>query len=261
MDENGEEREVDDSEDSTLEETVEYDSEVEDCNEDDEWVDDEDIPPVPERDLVATLEAVKCAAHTLQLAVYDTLKRCKLRSKLAFVKKVSAVLRTKTYRQIFKLSKKPIPTLECETRWNSGYAMVQYFVDHEDFVKDLLKNNNRVKISRKNWKFMHDFSEAFQPLAKATTRLQEHDMTMGDFFLAWTTCRFEVEEIDSSLSKEILVSLEKRQKNLFENPVFLAAVYMDPRINYAGSDFLKEDQLKTAMVIFIFSTNKICTNC
>lgn len=45
-----------------------------------------------------------------------------------------------------------------------------------------------------------------------------------------------------------------------QHPVFLAAVYMDPRINYAGSDFLKEDQLKTAMVIFIFSTNKTCTN-
>lgn len=42
--------------------------------------------------------------------------------------------------------------------------------------------------------------------------------------------------------------MEKRESSLFDNDVFLAAVFLDRRINYIGTPFLTEEQQKRGMV-------------
>lgn len=74
---------------------------------------------------------VRYAAHTLQLADYDCLKDLNLEKKLEEIRRITRVFRTTKFRRILKLHKKPLPSLDCETRWNYSFVMVQYFIDHD----------------------------------------------------------------------------------------------------------------------------------
>lgn len=82
---------------------------------------------------------------------------------------------------------------------------------------------------------------------------------MGDFYFVWLTCCLELEDVDSPLARNILQAMEKRKSKLFDNNAFLAAIYLDPRINYRGSELITQEQRATAKVndanesIFIFN--------
>jgi hypothetical protein len=58
------------------------------------------------------------------------------------------------------------------------------------------------------------------------------------------TTKQSTKPIASTLFKKI----EEREKNLFENDAFLAAVYLDPRFNFSGSQLLNESQKELAQV-------------
>lgn len=126
-----------------------------DDEEDFEEDDDAETTDEPEEVLIsdAILEGVRCAAHTLQLAVYDVIKSTGFKKKMEYVKKIAATLRTKKWRHIFKVHRKSIATLECDTRWSSAYLIVEYFMEHRDFLQTVLKNDfflrNLLKISQR----------------------------------------------------------------------------------------------------------------
>jgi hypothetical protein len=50
-------------------------------------------------------------------------------------------------------------------------------------------------------------------------------------------------------ASEILQSMDRRKAKLFDNPAFLAAIYMDPRFNFGDSTVLTSEQKKIAAVI------------
>jgi hypothetical protein len=56
------------------------------------------------------------------------------------------------------------------------------------------------------------------------------------------------EDDTNTFATDILKIMERRQVKLFENPTFLAAIYMDPRFNFCGSNVLTSEQKKIAAV-------------
>lgn len=72
----------------------------------------------------ALLGGIRCAAHTLQLAVNDCIKECKLKKMLGNVRQAVKTLRKFPFKSCFKTENKKLPSLDCETRWNSAYLMV-----------------------------------------------------------------------------------------------------------------------------------------
>ncbi|CAL1672262.1 unnamed protein product [Lasius platythorax] len=64
----------------------------------------------------------------------------------------------------------------------------------------------------------------------ATLQLQQQQIPLGDFVKIWWELRLTVEGIKSEPAKRLLTFINEREKSLLDNPVVLAAIYLDPRI-------------------------------
>lgn len=75
----------------------------------------------------ALLGGVRCTAHTLQLAVNDTVKECNLKKMLGNVRQAVKTMRKFPFKSCFTKEGRKLPFLDCETRWNSSYMMVSQY--------------------------------------------------------------------------------------------------------------------------------------
>jgi len=69
--------------------------------------------------LFFVIVGVPCVAHTLQLAVLDSLKDFAINNLLNKVRALVRKLHSQTFQYIIKKEKLKIPILDCLTRWNS----------------------------------------------------------------------------------------------------------------------------------------------
>lgn len=69
---------------------------------------------------------IKCAAHTLQLAVKKALRFTKQRSLINICRAISKLLRKQKYKNTMSEQNMKLvaPPLDCKVRWNSTYKMV-----------------------------------------------------------------------------------------------------------------------------------------
>lgn len=219
-----------------------------------EELEDDDIELATERErsllekITPIFSGVRCAAHTAQLAVSDTIKGAKLRKHLdlmqAFVKK----LRKVSFKNLFKLNNKELPKPSCDTRWNSWYDNASSLKTNKDFICSITKNDKDVALSNDTWTFIDNFVEGFEPVAKLTKALQSSQLTIGDFYLAWLRCKLLLGKKDNPLSKQLLANMETRELASTSNNAFLAAIFFDQRINNRNSPLFNEDQRQTALV-------------
>lgn len=72
------------------------------------------------------INGIRCAAHTIQLAVQDALASINIKTLLKKCKKMCKLLRKKKTRFILRRNNIAItqPRLDCKTRWNSEFRMV-----------------------------------------------------------------------------------------------------------------------------------------
>jgi len=56
------------------------------------------------------------------------------------------------------------------------------------------------------------------------------------FFGAWASCKIQTEILISSFSAKLVQMMVKREKNIMNNHVFLAAILLDPRFNVILSE-------------------------
>ncbi|XP_049548124.1 uncharacterized protein LOC125959347, partial [Anopheles darlingi] len=82
-----------------------------------------------------------------------------------------------------------------------------------------------------------EYCTVFEPVYCATVRLQNECLTMGDFFFI---CLEEIK--NSQMAITLVAAMKNRQKLLVEGTPFLAALNLDPRINYVQSDLISDEQ-------------------
>ncbi|CAH2087433.1 unnamed protein product [Euphydryas editha] len=61
-------------------------------------------------------------------------------------------------------------------------------------------------------------------------KLQSEQLTVGDCYLSWLTCKLETSDINTIFARELISNIEDRQSVLF-NEAFISAMFFDPRIN------------------------------
>ncbi|XP_029348385.1 uncharacterized protein LOC107882680, partial [Acyrthosiphon pisum] len=71
--------------------------------------------------------------------------------------------------------------------------------------------------------------DALTPVKIATLALQKQDINLGDFYGVWLKASHGLQSNGSILAKQILKSMKQREVLLLKNPVFLAAIFLDPR--------------------------------
>lgn len=190
----------------------------------------------------------RCATHTLQLCAIDVIKHHK--ENLQAIRDIVKKFKKNPYRNTFSANEKRKPFLDVPTRWNSSFEMINCLTTQKEFITDLISDDANFKISDELWTFIDKFQQAFSPVFVATKKLQEDQLVMGDFFKIWFECEIELQQGDENneFSNQLLCAMQKRKKKLFENNVFVAAMYLDSRFNYSGSNIISDEEKKSAKV-------------
>lgn len=80
-----------------------------------------------------------------------------------------------------------------------------------------------------------------KPFAKYTTLLQAESATLSDFYGYWTTVRIKMRKFGIDDFVGVLMNeMDQRETLLFENPVMLSTIYLDPRFQRALTAEQKE---------------------
>ncbi|KAL1396049.1 hypothetical protein pipiens_010797 [Culex pipiens pipiens] len=197
---------------------------------------------------VCFVECVRCGAHTLNLVVNDATKQHE--SELKEITKIVKSYRKAEYMNRFKNTGVPLPPIPCKTRWNHYFLMTRLLNKNHDFFNGLGIKYPELDLSEQ-WKLIEEYNEAFEPLYHATINAQALDCPISNFHLEWLKAYGRVMQNDNNRFKQpILESMQKRQKLMMSSMAYKAALYMDPRFSFNGSE-LFEGPEKEEVVDFL----------
>lgn len=188
------------------------------------------------------INCIRCAAHSLQLVVYDAIKVASLAEKILLCRRLSVALRKPNNCLKLDLAKLRKAKLNIVTRWNSTYYMLERLLELKEFCNEHQNEDQDLYVEESLWQFMLDFKSVFKPLKVATLKLQEEQLPFSDFYKVWLGVKIEIKNINSSIAKNISDIIDRREKILLSNPVLLSALYLDPRFQFV----LKNEEIVIA---------------
>ncbi|KAF0715623.1 zinc finger BED domain-containing protein RICESLEEPER 1-like isoform X1 [Aphis craccivora] len=158
----------------------------------------------------AITSKVRCAAHTLNLAIEEGLKIQSIRGALGRARTVVKKLRTPIYAGLLKQENKKQAIRDVETRWSSVYDMLYRFLELKDFCLKFQDTMNDLKLSLPDWDNIEKMVASLEPAKIGLVSLQKSDITIGDFFAIWWNILSKLQKVDSSLSQAIVISMDRR---------------------------------------------------
>ncbi|XP_055542362.1 uncharacterized protein LOC129728026 [Wyeomyia smithii] len=160
------------------------DLEIEDLDEEDEdefeLLELQDCLPVVNTHLTSVKQQIfassnicfRCAAHTVQLPVYDVLKTKSLSRFLTNARKLVKIMRCQPYVNSFKLDQcRNLPFMDGDTRWGSAYLLINRLQDEKDFIISLLPPQLLKSFNTKFWQRVDQFVLAAKPVYILTERI------------------------------------------------------------------------------------------
>lgn len=137
--------------------------------------------------LFCIMSVIRCAAHSIQLAVFDAIKSLGIQKKIKEIRMIVKALKSSKFNEIYDDLKMTKPRLNVVTRWNSLYLMFESLLKEKthfvDFYKKVKESNvAEFTLSENNWNFMEKFCQAFKAPFVCTKKLQAEQLNMGLFF-------------------------------------------------------------------------------
>ncbi|XP_047127036.1 uncharacterized protein LOC124811526 isoform X1 [Hydra vulgaris] len=182
---------------------------------------------------MSVIHLQRCAVHTLQLAVNDALKRPTIKNLINHARDVVKAARNSKWIDFFR-DQTPhlIPILDQATRWSSQFNMIERLIK----IRPVIQNLNMQKEAPKEfnvrpcfWGMWEELRDVLHMARDLTIRLQRENITAGEFLFDWNSIKCELDGKDSDLAKDFQKGMDNRESALRENPLFLAAVYVDIR--------------------------------
>lgn len=181
------------------------------------------------------IRGMLCAAHTLQLAIKDAINEdINSYATINLARKVVKILRKPNNMNKLKAAKLKKPLNDCPTRWTSTYNMLRRLITFEDICNSILELS--AIISTQFWTELSTLVECLEPPNRTTIELQQTNLTIGDFCIAWLNCKNQIKSMDHSLARSLLNAMEVRETKLMNNDVVLESLYLDRRINLILDD-------------------------
>ncbi|XP_062537727.1 uncharacterized protein LOC134206061 [Armigeres subalbatus] len=114
--------------------------------------------------------------------------------------------------------------------------MLRDFLEQKEFFINLGSQYKESDLTQ-YWHFIENYVEAFEPIYEATIIIQKKDCSLSEFYYHWQKAICLVSMLDdvNVFKQSLMTSFEKRDKILLESHALRAALYLDPRFNYAGS--------------------------
>lgn len=180
--------------------------------------------------LSGQLRGFRCAAHTLQLTLHDVWKNeanyneviMKSRIVVKQLKKQNTII-------LLKVKQLNLAILDCPTRWFSTYLMVERLLTLKPFCQEYEATFPDLYLTETEWNSVKVIEETLKPLAVTTQALEAADITMSDLMASWTKCKILLRQKENDLAAALVKAMERREDVLFENEIFCASVFMDPR--------------------------------
>lgn len=185
----------------------------------------------------------RCAAHTLQLALEDVWKAEGKDGIVPKARKAAKQLKKPNTQNLLKKTEQLLGILDCETRWKSTFFMLERLRELKNFIKDYEETFPDLKLSDAEWDDVERMITTLKPLVVTTERLEAEELTMADLIAFWTECKLQLRGMDTDFSHTIVRAMEKREATLFDNDIFCASVFMDPRLK----SFLNTEQKARAI--------------
>ena len=128
------------------------------------------------------IKGVRCAAHTLQLAVCAVIKKDPYVDIIRKVRELCKFLRLPSMLLPLKALGLQKPPIDYPTRWSSTYEMCKSVFNKKDLCREIASDYVNEEFSEATWKQVEELINALEPAKIATKRLQEEQLVMGDFF-------------------------------------------------------------------------------
>ncbi len=187
---------------------------------------------------------IRCAAHTLQIAINSFLKNASF--PLKKLKEGVKILRQSKYRQILKEKSIAVPPLENLTRWGSFYLMLSGFLKCKEIIIEYSQFDECLKINESDFKTLFSISEVLEECYNSTIKMQRKNFPLTDFFHVFKRLEVRLLELQNinPFAQELLNVLLSKCNNLLSSESMIAAIYLDPRFHFLLSD----EQKKTALL-------------
>jgi hypothetical protein len=127
-----------------------------------------------ENRLLALLSVIRCAAHTLQLAVYDALKNSRC-ANLDKIRNVIKKLKSSKYSHLKLLGLRNLK-LDVVTLWNSLFLMLESLMKNRETLEGLyiemdLNDMREIFLSSNDFQLIDEFLIAFRQTYECTLSL------------------------------------------------------------------------------------------
>jgi len=168
------------------------------------------------------IASIRCVAHTLQLAVIDSLKGSTVEKLLNKVRILVKKLRNQTYLYLIKKEKLKSPVLDCLTRWHSTLDMLERVQYLKPFISNMSANDsklNKLCMSNFEWQQVDALCKALLPAKICTKKLQSEQLTLTDFYGVWLTCKIQTQSLNTNFSNNLAQCLIIREQHIMNNKV------------------------------------------
>ncbi|XP_017139241.1 uncharacterized protein LOC108153647 [Drosophila miranda] len=177
---------------------------------------------------IYSIASVRCAAHTLQLAVKDFLKTFAKDTLIGKARRLVKALRTVTYRASISHEGLSQPLIDSPTMWTSTYEMLERLLLFKNFCEN--HGNELLTFSEADWTEVKELVEALEPIYLANQKLQTEQLYLGDFYKMWLDLTLTVAAMKNPHSAALRESIGKREEALKSNESVTSAIYLDPRM-------------------------------
>lgn len=148
-------------------------------------------------------EHMRCAAHTLQLAVGDGLKHKSIKGIVA------KEARNPNIEKILKETTKKVALIDMETRWGSTYLIIDRLVEMHTFLEDMADvGNNNLKLTKAEWDQAVHLRDLLKKAFIMTKSLKFADCSPGYFYKKLTGLKLHYSQHSSKLAEVISNSIE-----------------------------------------------------
>lgn len=214
------------------------------------------------------VNSIKCAAHTIQLAVNDAINSLpnKDQNVIGLCRLAAKFMRKQTTKNMMLQAKLTsiLPSLDCKTRWSSTYLMVRSSHSEQRFlyllninlmninfvyifqIRDILKirpviehfapTQKFMRLLLKKWDVVKELKQILHVPYMCTVLLQKPDFTLSDFYGCVQIMNMKLEQIlqaankrHTKLAEKLRRCLNSRKDKLLKNPLMLCAMFLDPR--------------------------------
>lgn len=164
-------------ESSSGEEETDCESELE------EYVHEENLELLDYENIIptkATIEHMRCAVHTLQLAIQEGIHAPQISSLIGKLRRVAKEARTPKINEKLKWKAHKVAILDQDTRWGSTYCMIKRLIELKSYIQDMADVGNReLDLPTTLWDQAQELENLLRKSYEVTLKLQYEDLTPG----------------------------------------------------------------------------------